>query len=198
MIFPGFAHPLLLIMTLLGYQLFSLGPRKSVKPYFSCNLRILFMEYKFVILYIRWNPKSWSGELRMLSFVTTWEVLRHLFPTKKESNRMRESVMLISMLRNFHFVMLTWIWQEILWRRQTCTYNMMCADICPLTFQFQLDLRPKRSRITVHFSHFCQPTLAASLFPHPLIQTVLNVSETFQGSRGIFSWKVAARGLLNS
>lgn len=52
MIFPGFDHPLPLIMTLLGYQLFSLGQRRSVKPYFSCNLRNLFMDYKYVILYI--------------------------------------------------------------------------------------------------------------------------------------------------
>ena len=50
----------------IGIPLFSLGQRRSVKPYFSCNLRILFMGYKYVILYIRWNPKSCSGELRML------------------------------------------------------------------------------------------------------------------------------------
>lgn len=134
MIFPGFAHPLLLIMTLLGYQLFSLGQKRTVKPYFSCNLRILFMDYKHVMLYIRWNPKSWSGELRMLNIATSWEVLCHSCPAEKESNRMEnphrwcpgwESPVCNACMHK----------QEMIWRRQICTQDMMYTDNLPFNLQ---------------------------------------------------------------
>lgn len=151
-------------MTLLGYQLFSLGQRRRVKPYFSRNLRILFMDYKYVILYIRWNPKSWSAGLRMLDFASSWEVL-YLFPAKEESDRMGESTLLISMLRDFHFVMLTWISKTWFGGDNYVPQIWYIMTICPLTYKFTLDFIPIGSRIAVHFSHFWQPTLAATAFP---------------------------------
>ena len=104
----------------IGIPLFSLGQRRRVKPYFSCNLRILFMDYKYVILYIRWNPKKlpWRVENAVL-----WQDERFFaicFLRRSQTEWRKESPRLLSTLRRFHFVALTWTWPEMLWRRQRC------------------------------------------------------------------------------
>ena len=95
--FPDCARPLLLIMTLLGYQLFSLGQWKRVKPYFSHKFRSPFMDFKYVILCGEWNPKAWRAE--RLNSVTSQEILHHSFPRKQSNSQ--GVVMLISLLRDF-------------------------------------------------------------------------------------------------
>lgn len=157
MIFPGFAHPLPLIMTLLGYQLFSLGQRRSVKPYFSCNLRNLFMDYKYVILYIRWNPKSWNGELKVLFLRQAEKLFSICFLQRRCQTEWG----------NLQCWFQCWYFnapfcdahintaRNALEETDRYLRHDVCLTLCPLTFKFQFDRVPISSKISVHFSHFC-------------------------------------------
>lgn len=101
--FPDCAPPLLLIMTLLGYQLFSLGQWKCVKPYFSHNVTSPFMDFKYVILHGEQHPKAWRAE--RLSCVTSQEeILHHSFPIKQSQRK--GVLLLVLMLRDFCLIVL--------------------------------------------------------------------------------------------
>ena len=72
--------------------------------------------YIIIYIYIYNEIQKAAVENWECNFVTSWEGLHHLFPTKKESNKVGKSPIMASMLRDVHFIILTWIGEEMPWK----------------------------------------------------------------------------------